>query len=315
VRLLSLLGFVLLSPLLTACRDAQETSALYFGQSPPGDTPAVFAPTVISREDRFEQFLLYAPDGRELTFGVTNSDWSAFSLYHMRVNTEDGRWTDPVPAPFLGSDSSALTACLSFDMGTAFLTSARPSYPPADIWMSVRGDTGWSEPTKLGPPISSDADEFEVAVSRNGTLYFSSSREGGLGDLDIYRARLVDGGYPTAENLGPPINTSWGDDLPYVAPDESYLIFASDRPGGLGNRDLYISFQVDGSWTEARNLSRPINSEYWDIYPSVSPDGKYLFFTRRTAWQASDDSDIYWVSARFIERLRETLPNDEVERR
>jgi hypothetical protein len=162
----------------------------------------------------------------------------------------------------------------------AFFTSARPSYPPVDIWMSKRGDAGWSEPTKLEPPISSDADEFEVAISRNGTLYFSSTREGGQGDIDIYRARLVDGGYPTIENLGPPINTSSGDDLPYIAPDESYLIFASDRPDGLGNRDLYISFQADGAWTEAKNLGPPINSEYWDIYPSVSPDGKYLFFTK-----------------------------------
>ncbi len=172
--------------------------------------------------------------------------------------------------------------------------------------MSERGDAGWSEPSKLGAPVSSDGDEWEVAIAGNGTLYFSSSREGGLGDMDMYRARRVDGGYPTAENLGPPINTSSGDDLPYIAPDESYLIFASDRPGGLGYRDLYISFQIDGAWTDAHNLGRPINSEYWDIYPSVSPDGRYLFFTRRESWQATEDSDIYWVSAGFIDRLRET---------
>jgi hypothetical protein len=234
----------------------------------------VFAPGIISKQDRFEQFLLYAPDGRELTFGVTNSDWSAFYIYLMKL--EDGRWSEPIAAPFLGSDSSVLTACLSFEGTTAFFTAARPSYPPADIWMSERGDAGWSEPTKLEAPISSDADEFEVAISRNGTLYFSSAREGGLGDLDIYRARFVEGGYPAVENLGPPINTSSGDDLPYIAPDESYLIFASDRPGGLGHRDLYISFQVDGAWTEPKNLGPPINWEYWDIYPSISPDGKYL---------------------------------------
>ncbi len=263
----------------------------------------MFAPGVISKEDRFEQFLSFSPDGRELIFGVTNSDWSAFSLYLMAL--EDGRWTDPIPAPFLGKDSSGLTASLSFQKRTAFFTSARPSYPPADIWMSEWSGAGWSPPTKLGPPISSSADEFEVAISRNGTLYFSSTRNGGLGDIDIYRARLVDGAYPRVENLGPPINTSSGDDLPYIAPDESYLIFASDRPGGLGHRDLYISFQADGSWTEAQNLGIPINSELWDIYPSVSPDGRYLFFTRRQSWEATEDSDIYWVSTEFIDRMRE----------
>ena len=299
------LGLALLSLPVAACREAPDTIALYFGQTPPGDTPAVFAPGVISREDRFEQFLLYAPDGRELTFGVTNEDWSAFFLYHMEM--VDGRWSEPIPAAFLGRDSSGLTSCLSFDMRRAFFTSSRPTYPPTDIWMSEREDGGWSEPKKLEAPVSSDADEFEVAISRNGTLYFSSTREGGLEHIDIYRARPIGGGYPLVENLGPPINTSFGDDLPYIAPDERYLIFASDRPGGLGERDLYISFQVDGAWTQPRNLGRPINSEYWDIYPSVSPDGKYLFFTRRESWQASEDSDIYWVSAAFIDRLRDDV--------
>ncbi|MGD8868789.1 MAG: hypothetical protein PVI01_14260, partial [Gemmatimonadales bacterium] len=238
-------------------------------------------------------------------FGITNSDWSQFFLYSAKL--EDGQWTEAVAAPFLGSDSSALTSCLSFDGRRAFFTSSRPSYPPADIWMSERVGAGWSEPAKLPAPVSSDRDEFEVSIARNGTLYFSSSRDGGWGDLDIYRARLVAGEYPAAENLGPPINTSWGDDLPYIAPDESYLIFASDRPGGLGARDLYISFQIDDEWIEAVNLDQPINSEEWDIYPSVSPDGRYLFFTRRTSWETSEDSDIYWVSAAFIDRLRETV--------
>jgi hypothetical protein len=303
MRVLSMLGVVLLSSVIAVGQEGpQEGSGPYFGQAPPGDTPAVFAPGVISKEDRFEQFLLFSPDGLELTFGVTNSDWSEFSLYSMKM--EKGRWSVPVAAPFLGSDPSGLTSCRSFGMRTALFTAARPSYPPADIWISKRDDAGWSKPTKLGPPISSGADEFEVAISRKGTLYFSSTREGGQGDIDIYRSRLVDGEYPTVENLGPPINTSSGDDLPYIAPDESYLIFASDRPGGLGHRDLYISFQADGAWTEARNLGAPINSEYWDIYPSVSMDGEYLFFTRRKSWQSTEDSDIYWVSAGFIEQLK-----------
>ena len=302
MRSLSPVGVMVLSALVLACQQPASTPELYFGQATPGDTPIVFAPGVISQEGRFEQFLLYSPDGGALTFGVTNSDWSAFSLHQM--NLKDGTWTEPMPAPFLGSDPGGLTSCTSFDGSRAFFTDARPSYPPADIWMSLRDDAGWSEPARLPAPISSDADEWEVAISRNGTLYFSSARPGGEGDLDIYRAPMVDGRYPTAENLGPPINTSSGDDLPYIAPDESYLIFASDRPGGLGDRDLYIAFQVDGAWTEPRNLGRPINSEYWDIYPSVSPDGAYLFFTRRMAWQASEDSDIYWVSAGFIERMR-----------
>lgn len=282
--------------------EKKGASGPYFGQTPPGDTPVVFAPGIISLEDRFEQFLLYSPDESMLVFSVTNSDWSSFTLKSLRFL--NGTWSQPENAPFLGASADGLVACFSYDMGRAFFTSSRPSYPPCNIWTSTRGQSGWSEPEMLGVPISSERDEFEVAISRDGTLYFSSSRDGGLGDLDIYRAPLVDGKYPKAENLGPPINTGAGDDLPYVAPDESYLIFASNREGGMGKRDLYVSFRTDGKWTRPLNLGRPINSEEFDIYPFVSPDGKHLFFTRRREWTTSEDSDIYWVSSRIINRLR-----------
>lgn len=294
--------FFLVLP-LPACRAPAPVPDRYFGQAPPGDTPVVFAPGILSREDRFEQFLLYSPDGSEITFGVTNADWSAFSL--LRVTMGADGWGEPGAVPYLGGDASALTACVAFDGRVAFFTSARPAYPPANVWVSRRAGDGWSAPTRLGPPISSEGDEWEVAIARNGTLYFSSNRPGGLGDLDIYRSRPVRGEYATAENLGPPVNTAAGDDLPYIAPDESYLVFASDRPGGLGSRDLYISFRAGDGWTEPTNLGAPINSPAWDIYPSVSPDGAYLFFTRRESWETSEDSDIYWVSAAIIERLRE----------
>lgn len=279
----------------------------YLGQTPPGDVPVVFASGVVSLDDRFEQFLLYAPDGRSLTYGLTNADWSQFTLRTMAM--QDGRWSEAFEAPFLGSDPSALTSSLTADGRTVFFSSARPTYPPVDIWTStVRDDGTWSEPVRVPEPVSSEGDEFEVVVSAGGTLYFSSTREGGLGDIDIYRARLVEDGYPAIENLGAPVNGPSGDDLPYIAPDESYLIFASDRPGGFGYRDLYVTFAVDGVWSEPVNLGRPINSEAWDIYPSVSPDGKYLFFTRRASWEATEDSDVYWVRADFLERLRGTLP-------
>jgi hypothetical protein len=281
---------------------AAEPVDLYFDQTPPGETPEVFAPGIISLADRFEQFLLYSPDGQQLLYSVTNADWSSFTIEALRL--EDGKWSQPETASFLGAPPDALVACFSYDMQRVFFTSSRPAYPPANIWMALRHGTGWSEPKRMGPPISSDGDEFEVAIAENGTLYFSSSREGGFGDLDVYRAPLVDGDYPAVENLGPAINTAAGDDLPYIAPDESYLLFASNREGTLGERDLYISFHLNGVWTLPLNLGPSINSEGFDIYPFVSADGKYLFFTRRKEWETSEDSDIYWVSAGVIDRLR-----------
>ncbi|MBN1363231.1 MAG: PD40 domain-containing protein [Syntrophaceae bacterium] len=99
------------------------------------------------------------------------------------------------------------------------------------------------------------------------------------------------------ELLPPTINAP-GDNLnwtPFIAPDESCLIFCS-------NGDLYICFRKpDGSWTDRVNLGEPINSKERERFPVVSPDGKYLFFTR---WTPDHDEDVFWVSAGIIGKLK-----------
>ena len=90
---------------------------------------------------------------------------------------------------------------------------------------------------------------------------------------------------------------------PYIAPDESYVIFDGIRPSGYGDCDLYISFNKNGIWTEAYNLGSKINSEMCEMTPSVSPDGKHLFFHRGEDVKG----DIYWVD--FIQLKKELLKN------
>ena len=146
-------------------------------------------------------------------------------------------------------------------------------------------------------------DDSYPTLTTRGDLYFCSRREGGKGRHDIYRARLVNGRFERSENLGSPINTEQSDFDPFIAPDESYIIFASARPGGVGNADLYISFRGnEGSWSEPRNMGAPVNTPYLEYAPMLSPDGKYLFFT---SGRGGAD-DIYWVDARVIDALRPT---------
>ena len=93
-------------------------------------------------------------------------------------------------------------------------------------------------------------------------------------------SRLVNGVYQEPENLGDSINTRFGEFEPWVAPDESYLIVsAQGRPDGLGGFDLYISFRRNGVWQRLQHLPAPINSPHGDFNQSVSPDGRYLFFS------------------------------------
>jgi hypothetical protein len=84
---------------------------------------------------------------------------------------------------------------------------------------------------------------------------------------------------------------------PFIAADESYLIWDTEREDGFGESDLYISFRhKDGTWGKAINLGEQINTNAWEASGYVTPDGKYLFFNR--------GHDLYWVDAHFIEALR-----------
>ena len=122
-------------------------------------------------------------------------------------------------------------------------------------------------------------------IARNGSLYFGAYTPGPLNDYGIYRAELVNGEYakpellPRSINLPPFLN--W---TPFLAPDESYLLFSSNRrdPEHDGG-DLYVSRRLaDGSWTDPVSLGEPVNTDRQERLPVLSNDGKYLFFTRPT---------------------------------
>jgi hypothetical protein len=120
--------------------------------------------------------------------------------------------------------------------------------------------------------------------------------------------------YTEFENLGDDVNSEqddWGYCGGFVTPDERYLLFGSNRPGGFGGHDLYISFRkMNGTWTKATNLGKDINDASDQLSPYVSPDGKFFFYLNHLSW--THISDIYLVDASFIEDLRrEALKNDE----
>lgn len=224
----------------------------------------------------------FAPDGRTLYFTKRTPK---YQLWAILVSTlRDGRWSTPRVAEFSGQYGD-FDPFISPDGSQLFFSSNRPAPGKTkkndfDIWMVQKAAAGWSSPTNLGADINTETQEYYPSVSKMGTLYFSSNRDGGKGSGDIYRSRLVDGKYSKPENLGDAINSKYFEGDPYIAPDESFLIFVSyNRPEGLGDGDLYISFNRNGAWTPAKHLGAPINSSALDFCPNMSPDGKYFFFT------------------------------------
>ena len=197
-----------------------------------------------------------------------------------------------------------------------------------DIWYADRTETGWKKPVNPGAPVNTDELEIHPSVIADGTLYFSSGRKGGMGRDDIYRSRYIKGRFMEPENLGNAINTEYGEGDIFIAPDESYIIFSSGRPGGFGRNDLYISFQKkDGSWITAVNMGEKINSPEVEYCPSVSPDGKYFFFTsyrrpekafpeqpityndiiRINNEPLNGSGNIYWINTEIINQIKNTL--------
>jgi len=137
-----------------------------------------------------------------------------------------------------------------------------------------------------------------VSAAENGNLYFTSEAEGAKpeDELSIYYSLKEEGQYASFKKMGKEINNGTMIAHPYIAPDESYIIFDGKRPSGYGDCDLYISFNKNGTWTEAYNLGPEINTDQCEMTASVSPDGTHLFFHRG----GDDKGDIYWVDFRSI---------------
>jgi Tol biopolymer transport system component len=272
----------------------------YLGQKPPGTVPEVFAPGIVST--RIGEFnAAFSPDGKEFYFSVNERSGRETMKF---MTCKNDQWTPPQPVSFV-SPQNDCDPLFSFDGRRLYFISTRPKKDRAgsrdwDIWYVEKTDTGWSEPINIGPPVNSEVDEYYVSLTQDGTIYFASNRAGGLGSFDIYRSRFVDGQYMKPENLGDSINTRHLEHDPFIAPDESYLLFTSvDRPEGFGTGDLYISSRKkDGTWTKSKNLGKAFNSSGYDFCPIVSPDGKYFFFTRK--------GDIYWASMAAIQELFES---------
>lgn len=280
------------------CQGATLPNGRYFGQTPPGFTPIVFAPGAISLPNRFEYCLTFSPSMDECVFGLTNAGWSGFNLMYTKM-ASDSTWIDPIAAPFQGS-GDATDPFYAPSGNEIYFVSSRPTYPPTNLWRCSREGAGWSAPVKLDPPINSSSNEWGGSVASDGTIVFCSTRPGGAGNADVYRAVTSPGGDVTVENLGATINTSYLEGSAFGARDGSYVIFESQKPGGYGQSDLYISFDEGGVWTAPRNLGPAINTSQIEDCPSISPDGKYMFFNRRRASYTTEPSEIWWVDARAV---------------
>ena len=279
----------------------EENQGPYLGQKPPGMTPELFAPGLVTTDmgegcsgwgNKMEYFIFQRWKDRVPSLYLmhqTNGVWSAPE--HI-TSLDEYRAGDFTVAP----DGKTMVFASNI-----FIEEIGAEGEGGNIWTVEKTETGWTEAKHIGLRINTKYHESYPCLAANGNLYFFSRRPGGYGTSDLYMSEFIGGDYQAPVNLDPKLNTQYHEWDTYTAPDESYMIFCSTKPDGLGEDDLYVTFKIhDGSWSEPVHMGNQINTDKSENRPYVSPDGKYFFYTSTTR----GNRDIYWVDARVIQILR-----------
>ncbi len=268
----------------------------YLDEDYPGMTPQKYAENKVSVEGRYIQNITMSPDGKEILLGETDSSlWryerilriKVLDSFELVIDTPDfvknfeyeRMWM--IGEPMISPDNRTLYFVAD--------------YPP-DYWQAERSENGdWSNPTKL-ISLSTDDGDWYISISENNTLYYTDGR--------IHMSPKLNGQYTSRTLVEGAFNLQDAGD-PCIAPAEDYMVFASTRKGGYGQGDIYVCFKdYRGNWSEAYDLGSDVNTEDWESAPYISPDEKYLFFSRRDTSQHAKYQDIYWVSMRLVDSIK-----------
>jgi outer membrane protein OmpA-like peptidoglycan-associated protein/Tfp pilus assembly protein PilF len=165
--------------------------------------------------------------------------------------------------------------------GEAIYFTSRNNGGDEDIYVSRREMNGWSEPKGISDVINTPYNEGACTISADGNTMVFTGCEGRerVGGCDLFISYKKDGNWSTPVNMGKNVNSPDWDSQASLSSDGRTLIFSSDRFGGEGNKDLYVTtMDGKGNWTLARNLGKVINTRYDEVSPFLHANGSSLFF-------------------------------------
>lgn len=219
-----------------------------------------------------------APDGNAIVLSGAPTGEKLPTLL-VAKRTSDG-WATPVLA--VDFPGLAISPFVTPDGKRLLFESNRrddPKREDTDLWTAEWDGARAVNPRPMGAPFETPYNEHSPSMSRAGSILFNSARPGGLGRNDLYLSRMKEGRYEPPQHLAI-VSSAAHDAGAFLAEDESYLLFWSDRPGGLGKDDLYVAFREGAGWSAPVNLGAEINSPEAETGPHVTADGKTLVFTR-----------------------------------
>ena len=276
-KLILILGLVLVINVNAQDADFPKLTGPYLGQKPPGLIPEIFAPGIVSTKSD-EYALEISTAGNEILYSKNGK-------LILMTRKSDGSWNEPAVAPFSGKYIDG-ESCFSPDGNKIYFCSRRPAPNSKfirNVWISEKSNGSWGKAFYLGNLVCSK-EIHAPSVAVNGNIY----------DDGIVRFEYINGEYRPAEKI-----KQLEGEFPFIAPDESYIIFAKRIPGKYDS-DLYISFQKpDGDWSASISLGENVNSPNNEGNSFVTADGKYIFFSRNL--------DIYWTDAKIIEELKSNV--------
>ena len=243
----------------------------------------IFAPDWASGQSHDEP-PTFSPDGQTLFFQRSDGHVSTILVSHL----VDGHWSTPSVAPFSGSSSDQFPAMapdgsyLVFESDRASATGGSETKERvANLWRVDKTPSGWSAPVLLPDTVNISKRMYGHSMAANGDIYFMSSTEprGQDPKWRLYRAVRTGGGYAQAEALSFS-DGSTSDVDPYIAPDQSYLIFSSaQRREPAGHEHLFITFRHGAEWGPVKPIRYQADEQAEDDnYSDVSSDGKTLYF-------------------------------------
>jgi hypothetical protein len=287
--LTSIFGILLIIAACETYNNESTSTSDLFNQNIPVDTPEIFAPDLISK-GYHELGIAISNDGNEIFYVMSDRRYMHYPL--VTITKTNNVWSKPQIAEF-ARNLSVYTCFYSPDDKGLYFSTNRPVVQDTDTlrgtnnWFVEKKEGVWKNPKLINELFDTEKGDRIQSISKFNNIYITRK----LPDRksDIYVSTYVNGQFNPPEPLKGSVNSEYAEGRPFIARDESYLIFQSDQHGGYGSNDLWISFRGENnSWGSPVNLGIQINSKYSDFSPYVSPDEMYLFFSSYRTFEPSD---------------------------
>ncbi|WP_104734864.1 TolB-like translocation protein [Hanstruepera ponticola] len=219
---------------------------------------------------------------KEIYFTVNDSSWK--SSYPVVSKFTNNKLTTRDTVRFAEKKMQGGDTHISPDGDRLFFASRfniDTTQNDGNIWVANRTQNGWSKAKKLPQAINSELGEYSPSQTNSGNIYFTRFSEETHGD--IYVSKLINGSYQEAVRLPKTVNSKFIECDSWVSPDESFILFVRRSEDGFedsyGFYDMYISFNTNGKWSQAKNLGGAYNTKFTEGSPSLTHDLKHILYT------------------------------------